>query len=675
MRLQRATVLAGLLAAGSGAAAQRLNLGESSITPKAGEGRAALALAELLEKEAAEEGGIDGAGRAARRLGATLLRQGEGGGPEGAEAVLAGLTIAAKRKSIDGLLQSAPAGARQALGHGPASPASLAPRDIDLLLRDSFGAGAAGEECGWLGGPAGAQPLGLSLEQCSALAASRHIDDKAGAALREMVEIMRLAPTYPGYQRSALGWALLITEAGGAAGELPDWLPMDARDRLRADLSIGLELCLEKPEQSRASLRRTATYLRILRACDELPDAPAAAREAAAALVLAPEGQPLRDPAAVERVGAALRRATDLLAAPQRAPDPATLVRQVRPMLGHLAAAHARAAEPVRRALPAMLASPDPLTDPGTLAPVEALAQATRDLGMPARLSRMLAEWPDAGAEPFEPVREPAPARAIAPVAEQVRKLGVSLGRDGESASALADLREIAALADDLIALPGEADVRADEPPTAWRLVTGGQTSRLRFVIEQARDAWVRAHSSDQFESDRAAAAAAFGDLAAAMETLTLGVASEAMRLEWGRGDAPLINAWPGWELSRQASDTIADGLRERCGELASVIARGDEMPRAAELGAAVRADYAAPLLFARLESLLPESWTPACTPLDELGSGPPLEAAWLLGHRHALAQVCRSAFEAAAADGQTRAEFRAHANREALAVLDALGP
>jgi hypothetical protein len=313
------------------------------------------------------------------------------------------------------------------------------------------------------------------------------------------------------------------------------------------------------------------------------------------------------------------------------------------------------------------------MTDPGVLAATRALARSSRDLEIPARLSRMLATWPEGGQEPFEPLREPAPQRAVAPVAEHIRKLGVALGREGESAAALASLREIDELAEWLLAMPGERDVRGNEPPAAWRLVTGGQTSRLGFVIEQARDAWVRAHSSDQFEEERAAATAAFRGLAAAMDTLTLGVANESLRLEWARGNGPTINSWPGWEMSRPTSDLIAEGLRDRLGELASVIARADEMPRAVELAAALRADYAAALLFARLESLFPDDQMPTCTAQAELGGGPPLEGAWLIEHRHALAQVCRSAFEAAAADGELRAKFLAHANREARPVLEAL--
>ncbi len=678
MSLRSLIACVGAAAVVSAASAQRLNL-DAAAEPRPGDGRAALALADLLEAEASEAPGLGKAGRALRRLGADLLRKGEFAGQGGSAAVLAGLTIATERDRLDAQL----AGADGAIGAYVESVASggtvsVESREIDLLLRDALGPLAEGDAagCGWWSdlGADGAARIAERTAALRPLVEHRRVRDEAGAALAGLLDTLELAPARPAYHRAAVAWLDLLEGAAGALEEPAAWLGMDARDRLREDLSSGLALYLDDPDRARALLGRTAALVGIVRACDGLEGAAQSRelREAVERLVNAPEHDPLREPEAVLRIAAALGRAVDLLDAEPRLPEPAGLVRQVRPMLGPLAEAHRLAGAAMVRQLPTMLARPDPMTEPGVIAAMNSLARSARDLAMPARISRALVWWPERAADPGRAPSEPAPARAVAPVAEQVRSLGVALSRPAEAPDALARLRAIDDIADALLEMPGESALRSASPSTPWRLVTGGQEPRLVFVIEEARRSWVRSHSSDQFVADRAADTARIGALAGALAVLEQGVALEALLLAWNRDIPPTINRWAAWETSRSAADALAEGLRPRLSELASVIARADEAPRAAEIAGAIRRDHGAALLLGALELAAGDRSVSGCSPAAQLALGPPLPGAWLLEHREGLARVCRAAFEAGAAEGEARAGFIAHANRSAMPVLEA---
>ncbi|MBK7403057.1 MAG: hypothetical protein IPJ41_00140 [Phycisphaerales bacterium] len=529
--------------------AQRLNLGGGPAEPRAGEGVAALALAERLEKEQAP-----GAAHAVRALAASLLRSGENAGPAGAEAVLAGLTLAAKREAIDAMLAAAKPEIRDAVAASAAGGApSVAVRDVDLLLRDAIGplVQAPGAACGWTG-PDDAQAssaLATASGVVESLLDNRRVDDAAQGPLREMVDLFALAPSHPAYTRSALEWAELLAAAADALAEPPAWLDMPARDQVRTDLSSGAMLCIEKPEQARAVLGRTARVMRIVREIDALaaPRQTRELRDAVNRLAGAAEGSPLRDPAAVARIDEVLAKALGMIDAVTLLDDPTQFVRQTRPMLGPLADAHRRDAETLARLLPGILGSTDPMTDPAVVAAVSALTRTTADLLIPAELTELLVRWPEGVAEPPRvPSREPVVPRATAPLAERIRTLGVALAKPETAGPALAALRALRDVAPSLREFPGERELRAGVNTPAWQRVTGGEIERLGRSIDQARADWLQAEATEQFASARPGAMARVHALEVGLLLLRDAAAFEQVRLDLPRAVQPVSNSWPG---------------------------------------------------------------------------------------------------------------------------------
>ncbi len=235
---------------------------------------------------------------------------------------------------------------------------------------------------------------------------------------------------------------------------------------------------------------------------------------------------------------------------------------------------------------------------------------------------------------------------------------------------ALAALRDLAATAPIARELPTERDLRANTSSIAWRRVTGDQVDRLLFLIDQARTDWLRSASTDQFAERRDDDRARLAALAAVLPLLRDAADLERLRTDWAREIPPAINAWPGLELTPPALDTLADALTPAAAQLAALTARGDDDTGALARAASLRDDFAAALVFARLDAAARELGAPRCGPAAELGAGAATNAAWMAEHRHALAALSRAAYEAAAAEGDQRRAFFAHANRQARPLL-----
>lgn len=670
--------LAGVALLAQAAAAQRLDLGSGPAEPKPGEGLATLALADLLEAEA---GGLDedDAQRSFRQLAATLLRAGENAGPDGSEAVLAALTLAANREQLDRLLRAHDQATHAYIaGVLDAARPTVLPRGVDLILRDALAPleTDTDQPCGWWLTSSDDDQLPQNIATLRTLIDNRRLTDDASAVLTEMVALLDSALGEPAYGRDAAAWGALLAAAAAALDEPPAWLDMPARDQLRADLSTGVVMCLDKPDEARAVLTRTATLRRIVRATEALADAHQSRelREAVNRLGAAAEGDAKRDPAVVARVGETYLRALDLIDADRRIPAQTDLVRQVRPMLKPLIESHRQATGAVVRVLPTILADPDPMTEPGVLAAMSSLAATAEDLRTPQRLSTLLAGWTGDVSRPTPaPGREPLATREAGPLAERVRALGVALGREKEAADALAELRTLADISEFVLDIPGEQELRAGAQSPTWRRITGDQADRLLFLVGQARDTWLRSASTEQSADRRPGDEARLRALAALLPLLRDGAAIEAMRFDWSRKNRPTINAWPGWELTAPGLDALAAGLTPRLAELGALAARADDDAGVLARAARLREDYAAALLCARLDASARNRAAAPCDIAAELGTGAPTQGAWMVSHRHALAAVCRSTYEAAAAGDESRAVFLAHANRLALPVLDAL--
>lgn len=671
-----ALCLAGLGLLAHAACAQRLNLGPSSDTPKPGDGVAALALADALEAEAtALRAPAEASYAAVRRMAARLLRDGENAGDAGSEAVLAGLTLATKRSDLDALLASADNAARRYIAEViTATDASLLPREVDLLLRDALAplVSNADASCGWWMDEGSMPPAAPDVAAVRALLDHRFLSDNANAALSQLLELCEIAESEPAYRRSTLEWAALVAGAARALDEPPAWIDMPARDRLRADVSQHLELIFDSPDDARAGLGRTDAIVGIIAATDALDSKHQTRelRDAVNRLAAAPDGDPKREPDAVRAIAETYARALSLLDATSTVPSPNKVVRQVRPLLEPLTVAHRSSTDNIARLLPDMLGAPDPMTEPGLLAAMNAAKATARDLDLPRALTAMLTTWTGDPSRPPPPTtREPVPTQALGALANHVQQLAIAAGKRMDGDDALAELRGLADLASFAFDMPGERELRRAGESPEWRAVTGNQRGRIEFLLDQTRTDWVRTVASD----DAPAQTARLRAVAATVELLRDGAEIEAMRRAFGRDRVPKINTWPGVELTGAGLDALAGNLTTDLVALATLTARDNDPAGVLAQAGVLRESYAAALVVARLDRLARARTAPSCSPAAELAMGPPGErddAVWMLPHRHALATLCRDAFEAATATGENRTLFRDHANRTASDVL-----
>lgn len=668
-----ALCLAGVALLTHAAAAQRLNLGPSSDTPKPGDGVAALALADALDAEAqALRAPAEASYAALRRMAARLLRDGENAGDAGSEAVLAGLTLATKRGDLDTLMAAEDSATRRYVADViGATEASILPREVDLLLRDALAplVADADASCGWW---TEEDTATLNAEALRALIDHRFLSDSANAALARLIELCTIGESEAAYRRSTAEWVTLVADAARALDEPPAWIDMPARDRLRADVSHHIELLFDSPDAARAGLTRTDAIVGIIAATDALDSKHQTRelRDAVNRLAAAPDGDPKREPHAVRAIAETFARARALLDATSSVPPPNELVRQVRPLLEPLTAAHRRTADNIARLLPDMLGAPDPMTEPGLLAAMNASEATAADLDLPRALTTMLTTWTGDPTRPPPPsTREPVPTQALGALANHVQQLAIATGKPASADAALAQLRDLADLATFAFDMPGERELRRAGESPEWRAVTDNQRGRIEFLLDQARTDWVRTVASDEASAQTARLRA----VAATVELLRDGAEIESMRRAFGRDRAPAINAWPGVELTGAGLDALAGNLTTELAALATLTARDNDPAAVLAQAGVLRDSHAAALSVARLDRLARARNAPSCTPAAELALGPPGEGTrdiWMLPHRHALATLCRDAFEAATATGEKRALFRDHANRTASDVL-----
>ncbi|HRQ72708.1 MAG TPA: hypothetical protein PLU35_06745, partial [Phycisphaerales bacterium] len=643
--------------------AQRLDLGGVRV-PEPGEGKAALAVASLMEEQARtiEARDTSAAGRvrsAARRLAAALIRSGEEAGERGSVRVVTGRTLAVGMADLDLLLTNQTALAEPTL-HAVADElaflgAAVPPDDneLDRSIRDAFApltmlAGAPGGAVGCFvegerGLPEGATLGGLA-DALDALAAGGPLSEDAARAVGGLSERIRLAAQWPAYARSAGAVAAGVLEAHVAVESLPAWVTREARERMRGerDRAIMALMNASLAPSAMASLRDLRTLASIAARLDAIDAARSGSRQAREAwlrLVVADANDVRRAGASPARIGAAMDRALLLVEARAALPDESAVARQVRPALRALADA-ARDGEPrVLSVLAGVLEQPDPLTDPAIVAALNAQQRAVDDARMLVALNRLLCEWVGAGAPGDAPApeteprtREPAPVRAMLPLAERVRVLGVELGRAASRDGALAELRTLAETAPLLFDVPGLAELTADPNERGWRDATGGRGDEIVRAAAAARAAWVESALSDRLADRRGADTERLRTLAA-----TLAVQRDAASyLRLIASPAPMPGAaqsWPGWEMS--ARGLAALGPRVRTEAASRALALRDEAPGA--------------LLAGRLERLAAARGVGTRRGLlHEVALGPPREGSWLADRRGALAAVCRYAEEAA---------------------------
>lgn len=661
--------------------AQRLDLGGVRV-PEPGEGRAALAVAALMEEQARTIDGRDTSASArvragARRLAAALIRSGEEAGERGSVRVLVGRTMAGRIGDLDSLLTDRAALAEPTL-HAVADElallvAAVPPDDneMDRAIRDAFAplttpAGAPGAAAGWFVEGERGLPDAVALGRLADA-----LDAVSGGGT--LAERTRLASGWAAYARSAEAAAVAALDAHAAVESLPAWVTREARDRLRADLDramVALESGALAPS-AMASLRDLRTLASIagrLDAIDAARPGSRQAREAWLRLALADASDARRVGASPARIGAAMDRALSLVEARAALPDETAVARQVRPALRSLSDA-AREGEPrVLAVLASALEQPDPLTDPAIVAALNAQQRAIDDVRMLASLNRLLCEWAGSGAPGEAPVpeteprtREPTPVRAMLPLAERVRVLGVDLSRPASREGALAELRTLGEAAPLLFDIPGLAELAGDPGERGWHEATGGRGEAIVRDAAAARAAWVESASSDRHADRRGADTERLRTLAATLAAQR--DAASYLRLVASSSPMPgVAQSWPGWEVSSRG--LVALGARVRADAPTRAVALRDDAPGA--------------LLAGRLERLGAARGLGARRDLlHEVALGPPLAGSWLADRRGALASVCRYAEEAAHAAAGNEAgraeELLRYVNDRARSLLASL--
>jgi len=137
------------------------------------------------------------------------------------------------------------------------------------------------------------------------------------------------------------------------------------------------------------------------------------------------------------------------------------------------------------------------------------------------------------------------------------------------------------------------------------------------------------------------------------------------------------LQAWPAWELSKEAMAALCTGLNDRSVALAEKVVAGDEegVSRALQ---SLSSEFAVVPLIARLDRGLREFHAvpmeqATAGALSQVALGPPPRDAWLVGQRDQLAAICRYSEELARAearaDSVAATSWRGLVNRAAAAV------
>lgn len=448
-------------------------------------------------------------------------------------------------------------------------------------------------------------------------------------------------------------------------------------DRLLASLE-ALSLVRVAPTEDKTLLRQLRPAARALEP---------AARNAASQLLedlprLIKRADALADPGVLASINSARRRRED-----QR------LVRR----LSELCADDTLAATPPPKdnapadTTPATAPANAPTT-PAAPGDAEKPKEPRPDESGPPESSEPNTKAPDARApdgQPAEPrptefkVAEPVLDPRLKNVGARLLVLGQDLSRSGRRDLAIGELRLLAGELANFRALPGEdeaafASGAASTAPAsvmrvrAWSTLTNQKLSDVLAALSRVRTDWLAGWSS--------AKGAPAPENAAPLEAYraVFAVLSDAAA---ALGDESPMNAWPGFELSREARAQLTDPLPRACAAMVDSLLAGN-YDDATQAAARIRAEHAAALLVGRLERLgAKESFGEATDTmfgaLSQVVAGrPDAESAWLLAGyadiRADIASVCRYAAELVPPCDQPE-RFRAYITKRADLVLSTL--
>lgn len=694
-----------LCASAPHAPAQLLNL-DAPGAPAPGEGKAALALADRMKADidrlsAGAAGDASGSLHAAavrfsaemRRLVRMLALRAEDLGEPGSAHLLAARTLAAGLPQIDALADRMAGGADLGLilaaqqflrdQAGATADEEAARKDIpegagdlDRYLRDrlallveawpivggapSWRDALAANTAGWVrdidAGEA-ATDLSASIDRWSAAGLLRPATADTLRALA--TDVLAPAESLVAYRAQARGMPASIARAGRAIEGLPVWVTDGAKARLAARFDGAVTVLMDRTTQD-AGLSDLARFARLGAIVSRLdppegavaaapPRSILAAREALLTAGAPPEG--VRPKAATETIDV-FDRATRLMAQRRALGAEADLIREVRPAWRVLDQSAKKTESDLWAALarlgPGVSA---PSSDPALVGALAAHRRAIDDLLAAGTISRVLAD----GTMFTTSAHRLALARAL--------RLAQDLAKPDRREASLTTLRRAAADFDDLLSLPGEADLHAvigdagNPDRAAWAALTGDRAPALVAAIDAARKPWLDAWAAEK--DSPTGGAARLRAIAPLVETIADAVAVRSMSARLAASDrgGGGIQSWPGFDTTDAALGAMTDGLDERLSRAAAAAATGDDKALAPVIKdlqprRSVLHLLAALERIARARSLspLPVAVEVAC---------PPAPDAWLIDSRADLGAVCRYLDEYADA-GQRRDSKRA---------------
>ena len=465
------------------------------------------------------------------------------------------------------------------------------------------------------------------------------LGDDGGVALRRVLEYLQRGASFEQFGPQVREYTMLLTDALALWTQLDTaaWLSDVQRSTCHGIITAAIVQIADKQTRHQGvdRLRRLAGSRQIIRRISQLHDtaraaAPGRSRRDApridmepvtrafGAVVTAAPDSPGDGSPQVDRLAAIL----DCMIAYRELSTPA-LTRELRHAWRKLHHDYERIEREILLALPQLATTPGAMADPALASLVADHRRHLDDL----RRLQSLPLW-------LETIRHAAP-RAAGPFGGRLRRLTGDLGAPSRRQGAVQAFDRLDRQMKSYFPMPFEQ--RLIDGDRAAIIATGGLHEQLAVMIDQQRRMWLVAWGAGDA-----------GDEGTRMETLyhLVQIMADSARLLEADADAIALDRWAAWELNPATIERIGADLRNRL-RLATKAAVDHDDTGLAEQVARIRSGETAVIsaLLARLES--PIADLPA-GPLSILGQCVvgPTPAAWLLGQRRELADLCRYTME-----------------------------